>query len=354
MTNYYANKKVLITGHTGFKGSWLSYWLINLNAKVSGYSIDIPTSPSLYEQLELAKYLSFDFREDILDFPSLYKCVQLVKPDIIFHLAAQPIVSKSYKNPLGTFSTNFIGSLNLFEVLRKYAIPSKVIFITSDKCYENNEWIYGYREIDQLGGKDPYSASKACAEIGLRSLALSFPERSFKLATARAGNVVGGGDWSLDRIVPDCMRKWSAFKAVTLRSPRASRPWQHVLEPLSGYLKLAENLDKKQSLDSNAFNFGPISKSDVSVLDICNLLAKHWPDAKINIDSAQSIGSECGLLKLDVSKASSLLNWSPNLSLEECTSITSKWYYNLYNGKSAKELCLADIDYYTKKMELKL
>ena len=213
MDNFYLNKNVFITGHTGFKGSWLTYWLLKLGANVTGYSKDLPTNPSLYDQLKLSTYLENDYREDILDLQKLKDCLQVSKADIVFHLAAQPIVSESYLNPLNTFSTNLIGSLNLFETLRCCSNESVVVFITSDKCYENKEWIYGYREEDNLGGKDPYSASKACAEIGLRALGLSFPQRTFRYCTSRAGNVIGGGDWSKDRILPVLIRSLK-FKKI--------------------------------------------------------------------------------------------------------------------------------------------
>ncbi len=350
MDKFFRNKKIFISGHTGFKGSWLTYWLIKLGAEVSGYSKDIPTEPSLFEQLGLSKRLVNDFREDVLDFNRLKECISFSKPDFVFHMAAQPIVSESYINPLNTFSTNLMGSLNLFEALRSLSMPSIAIFITSDKCYENQEWIYGYRESDILGGKDPYSASKACAEIGLRALGISYPERLFKYATTRAGNVIGGGDWSVDRVVPDCIRKWSENKSVILRNPESTRPWQHVLEPLSGYLKLALTLSNNDSLDKSAFNFGPPTSQDVSVAGICSLLSKSWPESNFEINKSLSIGRESSLLKLDISKSFSLLNWSPRLSIEECASLTSNWYLKFKRGISAEELCNNDIEFYMKKI----
>ena len=350
MEKFFLNKNIFISGHTGFKGSWLTFWLLKMGAKVSGYSKDIPTSPSLFEQLQLSKKLINDFREDILNFEKLKECIELSQPDFVFHLAAQPIVSESYIRPLNTFSTNLIGSLNIFEVIRSLSIPSKVIFITSDKCYENQEWLYGYRETDILGGKDPYSASKACAELGLKAMGLSFPERHFKYATTRAGNVIGGGDWSVDRIVPDCIRKWSENKSVILRNPSSTRPWQHVLEPLSGYLKLAKKLSSDSSLDKESFNFGPPTSQDVTVEGICDLLSINWPGSNFEINKSLSIGSESSLLKLDISKSFSLLNWKPKLSIEECAAITSNWYLNFKNGVSAEKICSEDIDFYTKKL----
>ena len=349
MDNFYLNKNVFITGHTGFKGSWLTYWLLKLGANVTGYSKDLPTNPSLYDQLKLSTYLENDYREDILDLQKLKDCLQVSKADIVFHLAAQPIVSESYLNPLNTFSTNLIGSLNLFETLRCCSRESVVVFITSDKCYENKEWIYGYREEDNLGGKDPYSASKACAEIGLRALGLSFPQRTFRYCTSRAGNVIGGGDWSIDRIVPDCIRRWTDNKPVVIRNPSATRPWQHVLEPISGYLELAKTLSENQSLDGNSFNFGPPTSQDVTVGEICNLLSKDWPGAKIRINESLSIGRESSLLKLDISKSLSLLKWSPRLSIEECASMTANWYLQMRDGTSPQDLCNSDINFYMDK-----
>ena len=349
MYQVFKDKRILVTGHTGFKGGWLTYWLWKLGAKVSGYSKDLPTNPCLYEQINLKNILLNDFREDILDFNKIYNAIDIVKPEYIFHLAAQPIVSKSYLNPIETFSTNLIGSLNLFEAIRKSSLPAIAVFITSDKCYENKEWIYGYREKDKLGGKDPYSASKACAEVGLRSLGLSYPNRNFRYATARAGNVIGGGDWSLDRVVPDCIRKWQNCEPVVLRNPNATRPWQHVLEPISGYLTLADYLTKDSSLDSESFNFGPITSQDVTVEEVCKLLSIYWPKSEIEINSDISIGIESGLLKLDISKAFKSLNWQPKLNIDECAYLTSNWYLKHKNGTLASDLCEHDIKFYLKK-----
>ena len=232
----------------------------------------MPTSPSLYDQLKLSNYLANDHREDILDLQKLKDCIQVSKADIVFHLAAQPIVSESYLNPLNTFSTNLIGSLNLFETLRCCSRESVVVFITSDKCYENKEWAWGYRENDSLGGPDPYSASKACAELAIKSYVKSFfttkKNELVKISSARAGNVIGGGDWSEDRIVPDCIKAWSKGEIVQLRSPSSTRPWQHVLEPLSGYLSLGSKLYNNDSLHGESFNFGPQIAENNSVLDL--------------------------------------------------------------------------------------
>ena len=339
----FSGKTVLVTGHSGFKGSWLCQWLLLLEAKVHGYSISIPTDPSLYVDLNLSSQLVSEHWGDISCLDSIQNVFKIIKPDFVFHLAAQPIVSVSYQDPVQTFLANTLGSINVFESLRRLDLECTVIFVTSDKCYENNEWTYGYREIDRLGGHDPYSSSKACAEIALASLAKSYPNRSFRMATARAGNVIGGGDWSKSRIIPDCVRSWQNNKPALLRSPNSTRPWQHVLEPLNGYLCLAHLLSINSDLDSQSFNFGPSSENPLPVCDLVSILGSEFLFNEIAIDNDVLFGKECSLLRLDVSKASSLLGWNALLTQREAVVKTANWYLRYLAGSSAVELCTSDI-----------
>ena len=276
--NIYNNKRVLVTGNTGFKGSWLTAWLLQTGANVFGISKDIPTKPSLFEVLNLNDKITH-FEEDVCNFSAVKKIMEEVQPDFVFHLAAQPIVSDSYENPLETITTNVLGTTNVLEALRTLNFPCTAIIITSDKCYDNVEWVWGYKETDALGGKDIYSGSKGAAELVCKSYYHSFFKKEtskIRIATARAGNVIGGGDWALDRIVPDCMRAWSRGEVVEIRSPKATRPWQHVLEPLSGYLQLGAELFENKQLNGESFNFGPKAENSHSVEQLLNDLRKVW------------------------------------------------------------------------------
>lgn len=335
--NIYKNKKVIITGNTGFKGAWLSIWLLKLGAKVYGISKDIPTNPSIFEVCKLNNHLQY-FKLDIRDKEKLFDVITSISPDYIFHLAAQPIVSESYRNPIDTFTSNIIGTANVLECLRLINKPCKAIIITSDKCYENVEWTWGYRENDRLGGKDPYSASKGAAELIIHSYYESFfknDSTNVQLVSVRAGNVIGGGDWALNRIVPDAMRSWSKKQSVIIRSPKATRPWQHVLEPLSGYLVAGMKLTENKNLSGESFNFGPNADQNHTVLELLNELAKHWNfsnDFKtIEIQSANQF-HEAGLLKLNCDKALHMLNWKPVWNFEETAKYTSQWYFDYYNN----------------------
>ena len=324
----FKNKKVLITGHTGFKGSWLSTWLSQLGANVIGISNSVPSNPSHYQYIK--KSLTHDHREDIRNFKGLSIILKNHNPDFVFHLAAQPLVRESYKDPLSTWNTNLIGTLNLLEALREMQSPCYAVFITSDKCYDNLEWTWGYRENDRLGGPDPYSASKGCAELAINSYKKSFFNSSksiVRIASARAGNVIGGGDWAKDRIVPDCMRAWSISKSVKLRNPNSTRPWQHVLEPLSGYLALALALYSNNSIHGESFNFGPQSAQTHSVLDVVKEMAKYWDKVKWIEDSIDknNLYESC-LLKLNCDKALHSLNWYSCLSFHETVKLTVDWY----------------------------
>ena len=336
ITNTFKNKKIIITGHTGFKGSWLAVWLNYLGAKVVGISRDIPTSPSLFEELSLSKMLK-NYQFDIVELEKLKKTIHEEKPDYIFHLAAQAIVSKSYVDPVDTFKSNVIGTMNVLESLRDYSKPCSTVLITSDKCYFNKEWVWGYKESDEMGGKDIYSGSKGAAELLIKSYISSFFSQNHpvKIGIGRAGNVIGGGDWAKDRIVVDCMIAWNKNNKVQIRSPHATRPWQHVLEPLSGYINLAVELVNNNFLHGEAFNFGPKSEQNRKVIELIDDISKYWKKNKN--DKLYSISqnikfSEAGLLKLNCDKALSHLNWEPTLNYEETIDFVSSWYFNFYKG----------------------
>jgi len=334
----YKNKKVLVTGHTGFKGSWLTQWLLLLNAKVYGYALDPLTSPSLYQQLQNENKIESNIN-DIRNFKSVKKFIQEIQPDIIFHLAAQPLVRESYDNPMYTLETNTIGTANVLEAVRQLSLSTNIIIITSDKCYDNKEWIFGYRENDALGGFDPYSASKGAAEIVVSSWRNSFfnPDNfeihGVKLASARAGNVIGGGDWSDDRIIPDCIRALQKNKTIQIRNPLATRPWQHVLESLGGYLLLGRKLLSDNTRDgiknySSAFNFGPYGSSNKPVEDLVNEVLNLWEgNWKYNKEDALH---EAFLLNLNIDKATQLLNWTPVWNFETTIKNTVEWYKKSY------------------------
>jgi CDP-glucose 4,6-dehydratase len=327
------DKTVLVTGHTGFKGSWLVSWLNLLGAKVVGLSLDPPTMPSHYSAIASQINIK-DHRVDIRDYKSVSDLVSKVQPDYLFHLAAQPLVRMAYNDPISTWETNLLGTINILESLKSVSKKCTAIFITSDKCYDNIEWIYGYRENDRLGGPDPYSASKASAEIAISSYVKSyFPSDGYiRVASARAGNVIGGGDWAVDRIVPDCVRAWSQENIVEIRRPNATRPWQHVLEPLSGYLHLATLLDSNPLLHGESFNFGPNLSSNHSVADLVEEMAKYWELVKWKDTSNFDDGPyESTLLKLNCDKALHYLGWYSTLNFHETVSFTAKWYSSFYN-----------------------
>ncbi len=334
-SNVFKNSRVLITGDTGFKGSWLSNWLLLLGAEVHAFSDRVYDRPNMFEATGLDNRLSH-WECDICDAEAVYASIAKVKPNFVFHLAAQAIVSESYRDPIGTFQINAMGTAHVLDGLRRYNSPCTAVFITSDKCYENKEWIWGYRETDRLGGKDPYSASKAAAELVIYSFVQSFfgENHPVKIASGRAGNVIGGGDWAKDRIVPDAARNWSSGKTVTIRRPNATRPWQHVLEPISGYLRLAELLSQDQSVHGESYNFGPDSTQDVTVHQLLEQLAKTWTigiDSPITVENNDSFG-EAGLLKLNCDKALAHLDWRSVLSFDECAELTAGWYKEFYAG----------------------
>jgi len=328
--------KVLVTGHTGFKGSWLSLWLAQLGADVHGVSLSIPTSPSNFETSSLSEYIN-DHRLDICDGSSFNSLVKDIKPDFFFHLAAQPLVRLSYAEPALTWQTNAIGTVNALNSLRDLENPCVAVFITSDKCYDNVEWAWGYRETDALGGPDPYSASKGAAELAIKSFVQSYFKRDgvIRVGVGRAGNVIGGGDWAADRIVPDCMRAWGKSEVLQLRNPHATRPWQHVLEPLSGYLTLASSLCGGSQLHGEAFNFGPLAQQNYSVADLISKMAESWNKVRwVDSSEGKSGPHESGLLKLNCDKALHYLNWHAVWDFEETVKETVGWYKNFYQNPS--------------------
>jgi len=337
----YKNKKVLVTGHTGFKGSWLCEWLLMLGADVTGYARDPLPHEVLFQQLGLSRRMT-DHRGDIADRDALVSLVRELRPEVVFHLAAQPLVRLSYDIPVETFATNIMGTAHLLDAVRQSGHPCAVVAITTDKCYENQEWLHAYREEDPMGGYDPYSASKGAAELLIASYRRSFfhPNGPIKVASARAGNVIGGGDWALDRIVPDCIRAVQRGEPIPVRNKIATRPWQHVLEPLSGYLWLGACLATRETgRDAlcSAFNFGPPITSNRTVADLVNELVKHtggkWLDA-----TDPNARHEASYLNLATDKAFHLLGWRSVWSFEETIAHTAEWYLNEPAGGSTQEI----------------
>ncbi len=336
-TNLWQGRRVFVTGHTGFKGGWLSLWLSAKGARVRGYSLDPSTEPNLFTLASVADLLDDD-RGDIRDYPKLEASLTDFAPEVVFHLAAQPLLRRSYADPLGTYGTNVMGTANLLEAVRKSPSVRAVVCVTTDKCYVNREWAWPYRETDPLGGHDPYSSSKACAEIVAAAYRDSyFPlnrlsEHRVALATVRAGNVIGGGDWSEDRLIPDLIRGFQSGQPVLIRRPNAIRPWQHVLEPLLGYIKLAEQLLAGRAEAASAFNFGPGDDDAWPVERIVTKLVAMWgPGASWVHDAAPSV-HEAHYLKLDSSKARTELGWRPKLNLEIALEWTMHWYRQWQSG----------------------
>ncbi len=342
----FLDKKVFVTGHTGFKGSWLSTWLIELGAQVTGFSL--PGEAPLFDRLHLPKKLT-DLRGDIRDLPTLQTALEESQPDIVFHLAAQPIVSVSYREPLETYAVNVMGTAHVLEACRKLKELSAVVCITTDKCYQNREWLHAYREIDPLGGHDPYSASKAAAEIVIASYREAFfpADNPVRLASARAGNVIGGGDWAVDRLVPDCLRALQKGEIIRVRNPDSTRPWQHVLEPLSGYLTLAAALlwEPDNRALSSAFNFGPGTASNRSVRDLVTAILRYWP-GQWEDATAPDAFHEAGKLNLATDKALHLLGWQPVWPFEETVKQTVAWYRRYHEGAEPWDLTVGQIQDY--------
>jgi CDP-glucose 4,6-dehydratase len=350
-------KRVFVTGHTGFKGSWLCEWLLGLGAHVTGLSLPPPTAPSLFAELGLARRLRH-IVGDIQKPDVLTKAINECKPDFVFHLAAQALVRQSYLRPRETFQVNAMGTLHLLEALRNLRKPCAAVFVTTDKCYENREWHHGYREEDRLGGRDPYSASKAAAELIIASYRNSFfQDHPVNIASSRAGNVIGGGDWATDRIVPDCITALRKKKPIQVRNARASRPWQHVLEPLSGYLWLAASIaDPKLRrcalpLLTSPFNFGPDHDSNRTVAELVEEVLKHWPGRWQDKTDARA-PHEAGLLQLSTDKAFALLRWFPVWTFSEAVAETIDWYRNsqqLTGARDFQKQTQAQIAQYTDR-----
>ncbi|MDA1353862.1 MAG: CDP-glucose 4,6-dehydratase [bacterium] len=348
--NHYKNKVVFVTGHTGFKGAWLTQWLLELGAKVVGFSVDIPTTPSLFEALDLESQITH-IVGDVRHLSAVKSALNDTKPDMLFHLAAQPLVKLSYDDPVATFETNVLGMLNVLEAGRTCESLKQMVLITSDKCYQNVEWEWGYRETDALGGDDPYSGSKGAAELVARSYMASYYKNDSapRVAITRAGNVIGGGDWAKDRIIPDSVRAWSQGETVKIRSPKATRPWQHVLEPLSGYLHLGACLATQPECHGEPFNFGPNSQVNESVEVLLDAFGAHWDKAQWALEGTPPVAHENTLLKLCCDKALHYLEWQAVWGFSDTIKTTAQWYGNYYtNPDATPSLTKAQIQHYVE------
>ena len=324
----YAGRRVFVTGHTGFKGSWLTYWLLALGAEVTGYALAPPTQPSLFDALGLADRIDHHVA-DVRDLGTLHQAVAAAQPEIVFHLAAQPLVRLSYDDPIGTLATNVMGTANLLDAVRRAPSVRAIVNVTSDKCYENREWEYAYRENDPMGGFDPYSASKGCSELVTAAYRRSFfaDADSPAIATARAGNVIGGGDWATDRIVPDCIRALTAGVPIVVRNPEAVRPWQHVLEPTSAYLWLGSRLFTHGGTFADAWNFGPLPAGNLTVCQVVDEVIGAWGGGTWETPGAGiAAPHEARFLKLDCSKAADLLGWRPLWTAQHAARSAAAWY----------------------------
>ncbi|MFS2106614.1 CDP-glucose 4,6-dehydratase [Ralstonia sp. Ralssp135] len=345
----WAGKRVFLTGHTGFKGSWLALWLRQLGAEVYGYSLAPQTTPNLFTAADVEPALAGHTLADIRDADALRTAMTAARPDVVFHLAAQPLVRASYNDPVGTYATNVMGTVNVLEAARGCTNLSAIVVATTDKCYDNREWAWGYRETDALGGHDPYSASKACAELVAASYRRAFFANGPLLATGRAGNVIGGGDWSEDRLIPDAERAMRAGAPLIIRSPHATRPWQHVLDCLHGYLVLAQQLLAGDAACATAWNFGPDSAATRTVEQVLQGLQHHWPALIWHLDANAATGKhEAGMLHLDASRARQQLGWQTAWPFETALEQTATWYRHLHEKTAgARALCDQQIDRFT-------
>ena len=342
--DFWRNRSVFLTGHTGFKGGWIALWLSHLGAKVHGYSLASPSTPNFFMETRLQEHLNSSTIADIRDLPQLSAAMQAAQPSILIHMAAQSLVRESYSTPVETFATNVIGTVNVLEAARQMETVQAIVNITTDKCYENQEWLWPYRENDRLGGRDPYSSSKACAEIAAAAYRSSFLTQSgIHLANVRAGNVIGGGDWATDRLIPDFLRAIDAGRVLRIRSPNAVRPWQHVLEPLSGYMMLAEHLVTDGAAFAEAWNFGPEEFDAKPVSWIVNRLCLKMPHARWEMEEAPQL-HEAGLLKLDSAKAKTRLVWAPRWSLQTALDKTVEWHQAWKEGRSMAEISIQQIE----------
>jgi len=349
--SFWRGRKVFLTGHTGFKGSWLTLWLDGLGADVTGYSLDPPTHPSLFEQANVAKYLR-STRGDVRDFQQLKSAMAECRPDVVLHMAAQSIVRSGYDDPVETYSTNVMGTVHVFEALRQLKLPSVVVNVTSDKCYLNREWVWGYREDEPMGGRDPYSNSKGCAELVTTAYRESFfppaaiDRHGIALGSARAGNAIGGGDWTANQLIPDLIRAFLAGEPCSIRSPSAIRPWQFVLEPLNGYLSLAEHLAKDGPRFAGSWNFGPAEADARPVSWVADTLVRSWGNGASWDRDAAKHPPEATYLKLDASLAKSRLGWQPRLPLEQALEWIVEWYRGFQAGADLRLLTRKQIDRY--------
>jgi CDP-glucose 4,6-dehydratase len=354
MVNPWQGRRVFLTGHTGFKGSWLALWLAHRGSVTRGYALDPETTPNLFTVANVARDIE-DIRGDVRDFPKISACLKEFAPEVVFHLAAQPLVRRSYQDPLGTYGTNAMGTAHVLEAVRACPTVRAVVCITTDKCYENQEWIWPYRETDTLGGSDPYASSKACAELIAAAYRNSFfstgVENRIGIATARAGNVIGGGDWSEDRLVPDLIRGFQAGVPVLIRRPNAVRPWQHVLEAVAGYLLLAERLLEAPSMFSSAYNFGPDERDARSVEQLATALVKMWGGAASWTSDARPGVHEAHLLRLDSSKSRAELCWAPRLALETALEWIVRWHHACQSGNEMRDESLRQITAYEKMID---
>jgi CDP-glucose 4,6-dehydratase len=341
-SGFWQGKRVLVTGHTGFKGAWVTYWLSKMGAHVAGLSLSPDTNPNLYQLLELDRHCESHIG-DIRDLANVRDIVRQTKPEVVLHLAAQALVRASYESPVATFSTNVMGTAHVLEALRECQNCRVAVMVTTDKVYRNREWLWPYREEDPLGGHDPYSASKAACEMVIESWRLSFLQtKGVAIASARAGNVIGGGDWSENRLIPDAVRAWQTGNTLDIRRPDAVRPWQHVIEPIAGYLVLAEHLWRAPDL-ADAYNFGPFANATASVREVIEVARLTYPEGDVVYGKVDAGPHEAGLLALDPSRAKAVLKVQQRFSLEESVRRTMNWYFAQSQGQSAAELCEGDI-----------
>ncbi|QWE24978.1 CDP-glucose 4,6-dehydratase [Polynucleobacter sp. AP-Elch-400A-B2] len=343
-SQFWKGKRVFITGHTGFKGGWLSLWLQSMGSTVHGYALPPPTKPSLFEEAHVGAEMVSTIG-DVRDYSALLSALKIAKPEIIFHMAAQPLVRLSYSQPIETYATNVMGTVHLLEAARELNLSKAIVNVTTDKCYENKEWLWGYRENERMGGHDPYSNSKGCSELVTSAYRSSyFSSGGIAVATARAGNVIGGGDWAIDRLIPDILRAFEKNEAALIRNPQAIRPWQHVLEPLSGYLALAEQLFVNGQAYAEAWNFGPGENDAKPVQWIVEKMAKEWGGhATWHADNSEH-PHEASYLKLDISKAKSRLQWHPRWDLARALEGISAWHRAWLNKENMNTVCLNQID----------
>lgn len=344
--DFWRGKRVLITGHTGFKGSWLSLWLQSMGVTLRGIALEPPTEPALFAVARVAEGMQHHI-VDIRDFAAVKAHMDEFQPEIVIHMAAQPLVRLSYSQPVETYATNVMGTVHVLEAARKAGSVKAIVNITTDKCYANHEWVWGYREDEPMGGHDPYSNSKGCAELVSSAYRKSFLEKAgIAMATARAGNVIGGGDWALDRLVPDILRALEKRESVLIRNPHAIRPWQHVLEPLSGYLLLAERLYLHGQLDAEGWNFGPRDEDARPVQWIVEYLCEHWGGGATWALQSGNHPHEASFLKLDISKARQRLQWTPRWSLEVALKQITEWHQAWIKGQDIRAVCLNQINQY--------